>query len=435
MKKLLRVGILTHRVIKVIFNNPYQTAGGETVVGEQLFTISDSDKVRWGDREEDLFAFNPTASDATFTLCDVVIGIDFHWEKKEDQTFVGALEIRPNEAKEALYGINVVDVEDYLCSVISSEMKSTAHPELLKAHAVISRSWVLSQINPEGRGHSAERIEREFEADLLKWYDKEDHTLFHVCADDHCQRYQGLTREITPEAKAAVEATKGEVLMYQDDLCDARFYKCCGGALEKFSTCWEDQDYPYLLGKKDTAEGDAISLDSEKDAEEWITSSPDAFCNTTDKEVLAQVLNDYDYTTTDFYRWEVTYSQEELSKIIGEKLGEDIGDILDLIPLHRGTSGRLDCLQIVGSKKSFTVGKELEIRRLLSPSHLYSSAFVVSKEETSANSVPATFTLTGAGWGHGVGLCQIGAAVMSTKGYRYDEILLHYYPNTHLERI
>jgi len=271
--------------------------------------------------------------------------------------------------------------------------------------------------------------------ELIRWYDREDHTNFDVCADDHCQRYQGITRASTEIVQQAIQATRGQVLLYGDKICDARFSKCCGGAFEEFQYCWEDVKYPYLVKQRDSKTIQELpDLRIEAEAEQWIRTSPEAFCNTTDKKVLSQVLNNYDQETTDFFRWKVTYQQEELSELITKRSGIDYGQILDLIPMERGTSGRLTKLKIVGTKRTLTIGKELEIRRTLSTSHLYSSAFVVDKKHIE-DGVPSSFTLTGAGWGHGVGLCQIGAAVMGEQGYKYNDILLHYYIGASIDKL
>ena len=275
--------------------------------------------------------------------------------------------------------------------------------------------------------------------ELIRWYDREDHTIFDVCADDHCQRYQGITRETSDKARQAVAATSGQILQYGGEICDARFSKCCGGITERYRYCWENIDKPYLMAVRDSREGvtaDATlpDLTVEANAEAWIRQQPDAFCNTTDRRILSQVLNDYDQETKDFYRWHVDYTQEELSQLITDRLKLDLGAIIDLEPLERGASGRISRLRIVGSKRSFVIGKELEIRRTLSPSHLYSSAFVVDRSDL-RDGVPQRFRLTGAGWGHGVGLCQIGAAVMGDQGYPYDQILLHYYRGADIKKI
>jgi SpoIID/LytB domain protein len=311
-------------------------------------------------------------------------------------------------------------------------MSATASLELLKAHAVISRSWLLAQID---KTKSIAQSDQTYSActetadERIKWYDREDHTNFDVCADDHCQRYQGVTRQSTPTVAAAIAATRGQVLTYDGKLCDARFSKCCGGVLEQFENCWEPKHFNYLVARRDSANpADFADLRYESAAEQWIKERPDAFCNTADAEILSQVLNNYDQETKDFYRWTVTYTRQELSALVKERSGIDFGDIVDLQPLERGTSGRITRLRIVGSKYTMVIGKELEIRRTLSKSHLYSSAFIV---ECQADS----FTLRGAGWGHGVGLCQIGAAVMGAKGYDYKQILSHYFVNSQLTTI
>lgn len=365
--------------------------------------------------------FKPQSPDDSFSLMDVVIGVNFHWQRLETQTFRGSLRLLADGGK--IWAINDLPVEDYLESVISSEMSAQSSLPLLMAHAVISRSWLMSQID----GNTAPNTQASHGDAFIRWYDHTDHTLFDVCADDHCQRYQGITKETSPNVAEAIRRTRGELLTYGDEICDARFSKCCGGAMEEFQYCWDDTPKPYLKGIGDTPEETIPDLTVEENARQWILSSPKSFCNTTDKRILSQVLNDYDQETTDFYRWRVSYTQEELSKLVEKKLGEGLGTITDMRPLKRGTSGRICELRITGTKKTIVVGKELEIRRALSESHLYSSAFVVEKQGD-------TFTLIGAGWGHGVGLCQIGAAVMGDKGYAYDEILRHYYPGAEIEK-
>lgn len=365
--------------------------------------------------------FKPQSPDDSFSLMDVVIGVNFHWQRLETQTFRGSLRLLADGGK--IWAINDLPVEDYLESVISSEMSARSSLPLLMAHAVISRSWLMSQID----GNTAPNTQASHGDAFIRWYDHTDHTLFDVCADDHCQRYQGITKETSPNVAEAIRRTRGELLTYGDEICDARFSKCCGGAMEEFQYCWDDTPKPYLKGIGDTPEATIPDLTVEENARQWILSSPKSFCNTTDKRILSQVLNDYDQETTDFYRWRVSYTQEELSKLVEKKLGAGLGTITDMRPLKRGTSGRICELRITGTKKTIVVGKELEIRRALSESHLYSSAFVVEKQGD-------TFTLIGAGWGHGVGLCQIGAAVMGDKGYAYDEILRHYYPGAEIEK-
>ena len=365
--------------------------------------------------------FKPQSPDDSFSLMDVVIGVNFHWQRLETQTFRSSLRLLADGGK--IWAINDLPVEDYLESVISSEMSAQSSLPLLMAHAVISRSWLMSQID----GNTAPNTQASHGDAFIRWYDHTDHTLFDVCADDHCQRYQGITKETSPNVAEAIRRTRGELLTYGDEICDARFSKCCGGAMEEFQYCWDDTPKPYLKGIGDTPEETIPDLTVEENARQWILSSPKSFCNTTDKRILSQVLNDYDQETTDFYRWRVSYTQEELSKLVEKKLGAGLGTITDMRPLKRGTSGRICELRITGTKKTIVVGKELEIRRALSESHLYSSAFVVEKQGD-------TFTLIGAGWGHGVGLCQIGAAVMGDKGYAYDEILRHYYPGAEIEK-
>lgn len=429
------VGIMFEPQIEFILHGSYSYKK-MSFSGAQKVVCIDG-KIHWDNSiyEELIFEPSDSATDS-FELVDVTIGINFHWERKENQKFKGALKFIVEDGK--LTAVNVLSVEDYLISVISSEMSATASSELLKAHAVISRSWLLAQIqkNKEIAASSTNYSAlSESEDECVKWYDREDHTRFDVCADDHCQRYQGITRASTENVEQAVKATSGQVIMWDDKICDARFSKCCGGAVEEFQYCWEDIKHPYLVKLRDDKSGIPLpDLTQEPEAVKWIYTSPDAFCHTTDKKILSQVLNNYDQETTNFYRWEQSYSQKELSELILQRSGVDYGDIIDLVPIQRGVSARLVKLKIVGTKLTRTIGKELEIRRTLSTSHLYSSAFVVEKGEE-INGVPQQFKLIGAGWGHGVGLCQIGAAVMGEQGFKYDQILLHYYVGAQINNL
>lgn len=432
----IKVGIMSATEVKFILDGEFHVSDN-TVSGSQVAT-TDGKSIIWNNKEYTELFFEPTNDEVSFWLEDVTIGVNFHWERKETQRFKGALKLIVENGK--ITPVNILGVEDYLLSVISSEMSATASLELLKAHAVISRSWLLAQIDKNKRivdaGEQYSAVEKTSDDEMIKWYDREDHINFDVCADDHCQRYQGITRASTPEVAKAIEATRGQVLMDGENLCDARFSKCCGGVYEEFENCWEPIHYDYLAARRDGEnETDFPDLTIEENAREWILTRPEAHCNTSDAEILSQVLNNYDQETTDFYRWSVTYSQEEISKLVKERSGMDYGNIVDLVPIARGTSGRLYKLKIVGTNKTLTIGKELEIRRTLSPSHLYSSAFVVEKGEVDANGLPATFTLKGAGWGHGVGLCQIGAAVMGAKGYNYKDILLHYFVDAEIKEL
>lgn len=374
--------------------------------------------------------FIPASPEATFTLHGVTIGKQFHWERRENQTFRGSLcLLSSSDGKQR--AINILPLEEYLTSVISSEMSATSSLELLKAHAIISRSWALAQIRDDKTDRTVSSRPTEYVTGekVIRWYDHSSHTDFDVCADDHCQRYQGITRATNPNVEEAIRCTRGIVLTHDGKICDARFSKCCGGMMEEFPSCWEERDVPYLQALPDREGADTRHPDLRVEAEagRWIRSTPPAFCNTHDPEVLKQILNNYDQETADFYRWRVEYSRSTLSELIHRKSGIDFGEIRDLIPLQRGPSGRIILLHIIGTRCSRIIGKELEIRRILSESHLYSSAFVVDVEED-------RFILTGAGWGHGVGLCQIGAALMAAKGYTYAEILRHYYPGAQLEK-
>jgi SpoIID/LytB domain protein len=383
---------------------------------------------------DELYFDAPTLStmfaEPSFVLHDVTIGVDFHWERKEVQKFAGALKIIVADGK--LVAINVVGIEDYLLSVISSEMSATADEEFLKAHAVISRSWVMAQLSSARQARNAEIVKKNSAQDVsespvveyVKWYDKDDHDLFDVCADDHCQRYQGLTRAIGNKVRKVIDATWGQVLKSDGKLCDARFSKCCGGRMEKFSVCWEDKDYDYLQPLPDTPG----HIEGER-----------AFCDTSDPVILAKVLNNYDQETVDFYRWTETYDRNAISALIKERSGISLGVLNAVKPIERGVSGRIYRLALVGSERTLVIGKELEIRRTLSKTHLKSSAFEV--EYLSADGMVVSsdedwtvLRLLGSGWGHGVGLCQIGAAVMAVEGYDYTQILEHYYPGSDLEK-
>ena len=433
----VKVGIVSGQKIHFSLNKPY-LAKGETVIGEQEVEFSEGG-VLWNGNQYSSLTFHPQSADASFSLSDVTIGVNFHWERKETQTFLGTLRFVVESDK--ICAINELPVEKYLESVISSEMSATSSLELLKAHAVISRSWLLAQMKK--RREVAESGNNFFsftkkEDMLIRWYDREDHTIFDVCADDHCQRYQGITKETSPHVAEAIRQTKGQVLLDGDEICDARFSKCCGGVTEEFQYCWEDTPKNYLTVVRDIAlgiESTLPNLTNEEEAEKWIRFNPPAFCNTQDKRILSQVLNDYDQETVDFYRWKVTLTQEKLQQLIADKLKMDFGAILDLKAVERGKSGRISKLQIIGTKKTFTIGKELEIRRTLSDSHLLSSAFIVDKYDIDEQGVPQRFELIGAGWGHGVGLCQIGAAVMGEEGYLYDAILLHYYQGAEIKKL
>lgn len=481
---VIDVGLLTAPELRVRFNQPFSISGirgqeglsgdRDNISGEQVFSLQDG-MVRWNGKCYGKIEFRPASAESTFTLHRVKIGINFHWEREEDQMFSGGLTVLPTE--EGLTAINSVPVEDYLLSVISSEMNGDAPEEFLKAHAVISRSWLLARPTlgggdsgglPDSVADSSEEHSDNGPERIIRWYDREDHTLFDVCADDHCQRYQGLLRAGNANIRLAVEATRGLVLTDGPDgsICDTRFSKCCGGVTERFSACWADEDFPYLQAIRDNAAKDSISsagsvpdLSDEQTARNWILSSPEAFCNTSDPDLLSTVLNSYDQETADFYRWKVEYTQAGLSDLLRRRSGIDFGDVLELRPLKRGASGRIIELFIRGTLRTVIVGKELEIRRWLSESHLYSSAFVVDTVyeqrpdisetattgphavDTHANSeihpahVPAKFILHGAGWGHGVGLCQIGAAAMSARGGTFDRILAHYFRGSCLTRL
>ena len=431
---IVSVGIVSASKLCFSLNAPYTVRSSQRC-GKQVVELSEG-RILWENALYDELLFEPTDAHSSFTLEDVTIGVNFHWERKEAQTFLGKLRFIVEDNN--ICAINELPVETYLTSVISSEMRATSSLELLKAHAVISRSWLLAQMEQrKAKNNNVEKQPSFFKTDeeIVRWYDREDHKQFDVCADDHCQRYQGITKAANKHVVEAIQQTAGEILTSHGEICDARYSKCCGGAVEEFQYCWENIKKPYLQALPDTLPDTTPlpDLTDETVARQWILSSPDAFCNTTDQKVLSQVLNDFDQETTDFYRWSQTYSQAEVKLLLEEKLEVRFGDIIDLIPLERGKSGRIYRLKIVGKERTLIIGKELEIRRALSKSHLYSSAFIVEKADIK-DGVPQKFIIKGAGWGHGVGLCQIGAAMMGKQGYRYEEILLHYYKGAEITK-
>ena len=431
---IVSVGIVSASKLCFSLNAPYTVCCSQRC-GKQVVELSEG-RILWENAFYDELLFEPTDAQSSFTLEDVTIGVNFHWERKEAQTFLGKLRFIVEDNN--ICAINELPVETYLTSVISSEMRATSSLELLKAHAVISRSWLLAQMEQrKAENNNVEKQPSFFKTneEIVRWYDREDHKRFDVCADDHCQRYQGITKAANKHVVEAIQQTAGEILTSHGEICDARYSKCCGGAVEEFQYCWENIKKPYLQALPDTLPDTTPlpDLTDEAVVRQWILSSPDAFCNTTDQKVLSQVLNDFDQETTDFYRWTQTYSQAEVKQLLEEKLEVRFGDIIDLVPLERGKSGRIYRLKIVGKERTLIIGKELEIRRALSKSHLYSSAFIVEKADIK-DDVPQKFIIKGAGWGHGVGLCQIGAAMMGKQGYRYEEILLHYYKGAEITK-
>ncbi|MCM1293192.1 MAG: SpoIID/LytB domain-containing protein [Bacteroides sp.] len=429
----IKAGIVRASRISLNFNEPFSLNDGDSrVVGDVSLSVIDG-KVAVDGAKYDSVKFTPTDPKCLTTVRNVTIGIDFHWQQTENQKFVGAMHAVIDG--DAVWLINEVDIEDYLLSVISSEMNANAPEEFLKAHAVISRSWALAQIEP-GDYIAGDDGQVDTGLERIKWYDHSSHTLFDVCSDDHCQRYQGVTKASTDMARKAVVTTRGEVLKYNGRLCDARFSKCCGGITERFSTCWQPVDFGYLPAEFDDAEASAADCSDEDAARRWILA-PDrrAFCSNPSAAVLRTVLNSYDRQTPHLYRWTQEYSADELADIVRERTGIDVGRLLSIKPLHRGPSGRIDRLEIVGTCHRMVIGKELEIRRSLSRSHLYSSAFIVESGACDETGVPTSWRFIGAGWGHGVGLCQIGAAVMATQGYDYRQILSHYFPGTEIDKL
>lgn len=433
------VGIVSRKELRFFLSSSFFEKNQQFSAGEYIATVEKNRvSILTGSGEKfegDSFLFI-SEKESFFELKNVTIGIGFHWEQDENQRFRGALKLIPEEGK--VLAINTIDIEEYLKSVISSEMNASSSLEFLKAHAVISRSWLLAQIEKTKSLKTDAGIYRTSHVtddEIIRWYDREDHSTFDVCADDHCQRYQGITKIYSERAVRAVEETAGEVLFHDNKICDTRFSKCCGGISESFENVWEPVHHGYLTKVYDSDSGqtDLPDLRNENEAEKWIYSNPPAFCNSADSRLLSQILPGFDQKTTTFFRWKVEYAQTELAELIKRKSGIDFGNILKLEPVQRGDSARIIRLKIYGTKKTMTVGKELEIRKWLSESHLYSSAFVVNHIEKKEG-IPQKFILTGAGWGHGVGLCQIGAAVMGEKGYLYSEILSHYFKGAELKK-
>lgn len=428
--KTINVGILTAREVRFRLDTPYYI-DGVSVEGEQT-AVAQPDGILWQGKLFNEITALPQDShspkggagggrsgEASFRIYNVTIGKQFHWERQQVQVFTGTLHLVWHEGQ--IVVINELPLEDYLISVISSEMKSTCSLEFLKASAVISRSWLLAQLTHKKnelknssthqlKNSKTQKLINSSTQELIRWWDREDHDLFDVCADDHCQRYQGITQASNPNVRRAVNETCGQVLMGDGEICDARFGKCCGGQTNEFQYCWQNIRKSYL------------------------SSVADPFCNTSDREVLSQVLNDYDLETNNFYRWQVRFTQERLRELIERNLGMKFGHILRLEPLEAGPAGHISRLRIVGSERTFIIGKELLIRKTLSTSHLLSSAFTISLEDIQ-DGIPQTIILNGKGWGHGVGMCQIGAAVMGHQGYSYQAILTHYYPGAEIRQI
>jgi stage II sporulation protein D len=435
---IVSIGILTEKEIHFDFYGEYKNPNdsrrfsgkfkaklisGNISVQQDSFELINANEI--------FFAPNEFITESML-IRNVVIGKGFHWQKKENQRFRGSLKLISDGKN--ITAVNILPLEEYLTSVISSEMSPNSSPELLKSHAIVSRGWLLAQLTKKNKKAVAEIITDD---ELIRWYDREDHLNYDFCADDHCQRYQGVTKIINENAVNAINATRGLVLTYNDQICDTRYSKCCGGITESFENVWENEKHSYLtsvIDYKFEPDGAEVDLREDKNAEHWVGRNPHSFCNTTNKKILSQILVDFDLDTQNFFRWKVEYTQQELAELIFKKSGIDFGAIKELIPVERGYSARIIKLKIVGEKKTLTVGKELEIRKYLSPTHLYSSAFVVCAEDI-VDGIPQKFILNGAGWGHGVGLCQIGAAVMGEMGYNFDEILTHYFRDTKIKKL
>ncbi len=437
----ISVGILTEEKIVFELYGDFKTSGLKQSFSGRFNAEVKENRIICKKGEEkieisDEIIFKPLDEDTdSFLIKDVTIGVKFHWERKEKQRFQGSLKLKRVDNK--IVVINILPVEKYLISVISSEISSKSSIQLLKSHAIVSRSWILAQLERTDSVDKQNGNYFESETEIIKWYDRKEHLLFNVCADDHCQRYHGVIKIFSNTALTAIEETKGIVLTFDDTICDTRYSKSCGGITESFGNVWDSKDYKYLSSVVDYKyypENYDLNFSDENIARKWIKGNPSGYCNTSDQKILSQVLLDFDQETRDFYRWKVEYSQKELSDIIKSKSNIDFGDILDLVPVERGDSSRLTKLKIIGTKKILTIGKELEIRKILSKSHLYSSAILIDKSDIQ-NNIPQKFIISGAGWGHGVGLCQIGAAVMASIGYQFDEILLHYFKDAKLKKI
>jgi len=437
---VIRVGLLTAvPTVHISLSGSFVTSTGVPVTeGAYTATQEDGAIILRGavDFRGDRLLLSPVdPARGRFTVHGITIGIQFHWERQESQAFQGALSLTPSG--DGITLVNEVQLETYLMSVISSEMSASSPAALLRAHAIVSRSWLLFQLCAPAlsKPDSDARLEPD---EIIRWYDRESHFEFDVCADDHCQRYQGITKAHSPAAFQAIQDTRGQALVFGGKVCDARYSKSCGGMTESYNAAWQDLSVPYLEPVYDGPggpEGFSLPLTAEANANRWITSSPPAFCNVHSADLLARVLPGFDQETRDFYRWQVEYSQDEVSALLRSRIGIDFGVIVELKAVRRGDSGRIVVLRITGSKRSMTIGKELEIRRALSRSHLYSSAFVVETQRDPSINIPVKFKLKGGGWGHGVGLCQIGAAAMAEAGYHHNQILIHYFKGATIETL
>ena len=435
---IISIGILSEKEIHFDLYGEFKNPNGDRKFSGKLKAKLDAGSISISQdsqevlKAQEIFFVPDDIETESFLIRNVVIGKNFHWQKKENQRFRGSVKFIIEDEK--ITAVNILPLEEYLTSVVSSEMSSNCSVELLKSHAIVSRGWLMAQLNKKNKKSISETIT---EQEIIRWYGREDHTDYDFCADDHCQRYQGVTKILNENASNAVSSTHGLVLTHENEICDTRYSKCCGGVTESFENVWEPEVHPYLssiVDYKFEPDGADVDLRDERSAERWVEGNPHSFCNTANKKILSQVLVDFDYETKDFFRWKVEYDQKELADLIKTKSGIDFGMIIDLIPVERGFSARIIKLKIVGQKNSLTIGKELEIRKTLSTSHLYSSAFIVKKESIT-DGVPQKFILEGAGWGHGVGLCQIGAAVMGEMGYRFDEILTHYFRGTQIKKL
>lgn len=431
----IKIALLqNYKEAHIFFNGNFLLPDGKVLEGRfyvradrGMVCLSDASGVKVLEGKDILLA---PEGRAYFTVSDVKIGIDFHWQRFQEQSFRGKLFLQMC-SDTSFHLINEILLEDYLESVISSEMSASAPPEFLKAQAVVARSWLLSMLEKKKTARHLQGTKKEDE--ITVWQDVNDHDGFDVCADDHCQRYQGITRIISENVREAINETSGMFLTCEGEICDARYYKSCGGQTEIFSTAWENESPAYLASVSDN-DTQHPSVRSEEDAHQWLKGRPAAYCDTRDKKLLSDILPAFDQETPDFYRWRVYYSRKELEDIIRRKSGFNFGTLKNIEPVGRGPSGRIFRLKIEGSEKTMVVGKELEIRRWLSPSHLLSSAFIVTVERNVDGEI-SQFILSGGGWGHGVGLCQIGAAVMASKGFKAEEILAHYFTGSIITKL
>lgn len=375
-----------------------------------LRPVGDYDIRRLSDNqsEKDAVVYTPLHEDSRLSLLNLKIGKEFHWQQTVEALLPGTVKVRLSPAGE-WQTINSLPLEKYLQCVIGSEMNPAAPEEFLKAHCIISRSWALGKIR---RTHKAGGNDAMFSDNCISaWEDTADHSGFDVCSDDHCQRYQGLS-DMPSKIKKIVKDTEGMVLTdAEGNLADTRYSKCCGGKTELFSTCWQETDYPYLISQIDPY-CDLSSLSAQKR-----------------EKLLRDCFRRYDTSATISNEWELTVSRDEIRNRLSNLFGKETGDVIDMKVETRGLSGRAKGLLIKCESGDYHIGKELTIRRLLSKDCLRSSLFDITLLSDD------NFRIKGKGWGHGVGLCQTGAARMALEGASFHEILSFYYPGTKITTI